>query len=77
MVLNDFTDDAKFTYKWQVIREVTPRDSSYKTDPVIKCKFVYVNGYCYAATLRESGGFDLYWNFMHKADVVGSKFIII
>jgi len=71
--LTEFTNDEKFTYKWEVMREMMPREVN-KNDPITKFKFVYANGYMYGVTLRESGDCDLYWNFMHKCTVEGSKF---
>ena len=71
MLLENFSDDAKFEYKWEVMREMMPRGK--KGDPITKFKFIYANGYMFGVTLRESGDCDLYWNFMHIAEVEGKN----
>lgn len=51
------------------MRDVFLRDYEYEKDPIVKCSFRYSDQKLYGVALRESGGFDLYSNMIHKDSV--------
>lgn len=62
LAFTDFDDDAKFKYTFTQYAELIPRRLA-KDDPIKKFEYCVSTDFNYGVALRESGKFDLYWDF--------------
>ncbi len=65
-------DFTKTEYSFEQYREVLPRKNP-ANDPITKSCWVFSKGFNFSVAMRESGRFDLYWNFSLKESVDDSK----
>jgi hypothetical protein len=75
VIFKNFADDDNFTYNYEQLREVIPREKL--NDPIVKYCTIFSKAFNFAVTLRRSGNVDLYWNMQNKHSSEGCKFCFI